>query len=49
LKGEVYTVYQENILLNQNCEGRGGEGGHRCHDRLIVGFIATCEIRAYHH
>jgi hypothetical protein len=28
--------------------GKGGRRGHD-HDRMVVGFITTCAISAYHH
>jgi hypothetical protein len=36
-----------NILQHNKCSTAAG--GHRGHDRMVVGITTTCAISAYHH
>jgi hypothetical protein len=43
------TILQLKSQLNHFLRMTEEEGGHRGHDRMVVGFTTTCAIRAYHH
>jgi hypothetical protein len=37
------------LYISNNIFGYINGKGRRCHDRMVVGFITTCAISAYHH